>query len=220
MRLDYRVTAVLSTFKAEFETLGTQSSLADKEFSVINQRADELTKESIRLDLDHSGGKMFLRVIFLLILHDDPPLASGALKLLFRHFNQRQELVDAMKNVQLLISHSNVDQYKQIKADVEDLRRLTEESELWIPVPVAETQEEEKMRRKFLEDNLKRAGIQRKDSVLSFRDDSEFLKTPKNIKTVDFGRLEQESSKINLTYKKDLYKIQRDLIKTIILRNP
>ena len=222
VRLDYRVTAVLSTFKAEFETLGTQSSLADKEFSVINQRADELTKESIRLDLDHSGGKMFLRVIFLLILHDDPPLASGALKLLFRHFNQRQELVDAMKNVQLLISHSNVDQYKQIKADVEDLRRLTEESELWIPVPVAETQEEEKMRRKFLEDNLKRAGIQRKDSVLSFRDDSEFLKTPKNIKTVDFGRLEQESSKINLAYKKDLYKIQRAifLIKTIILRNP
>ena len=69
VRLDYRVTAVLSTFKAEFETLGTQSSLADKEFSVINQRADELTKESIRLDLDHSGGKMFLRVIFLLILH-------------------------------------------------------------------------------------------------------------------------------------------------------
>ena len=138
---------------------------------------------------------MFLRVIFLLILHDDPPLASGALKLLFRHFNQRQELVDAMKNVQLLISHSNVDQYKQIKADVEDLRRLTEESELWIPVPVAETQEEEKMRRKFLEENLKRAGIQRKDSVLSFRNDSDFVKTQtKSIKTVDFSRLEQESS--------------------------
>ena len=52
VRLDYRVTAVLSTFKAEFETLGPNASLADKEFSVINQRADELTKESIRLDLD------------------------------------------------------------------------------------------------------------------------------------------------------------------------
>ena len=91
---------------------------------------------------------MFLRVIFLLILHDDPPLVSGALKLLFRHFNQRKELVDAMKNVQLLISHSNVDQYKQIKSDVEDLRRLTEESELWIPVPAAESQEEEKLRKK------------------------------------------------------------------------
>ena len=78
---------------------------------------------------------------------------------------------------------------------MEDLRRLTEESELWIPVPVAETQEEEKMRRKFLEENLKRAGIQRKDSVLSFRNDSDFVKTQtKSIKTVDFSRLEQESS--------------------------
>ena len=96
VRLDYRVTAVLSTFKDEFEKHGSQ--LKDKGVDTINQRADELTKESIRLDLDHSGGKMFLRVIFLLILHDDPPLASGALKLLFRHFNQRQELVDAMKD--------------------------------------------------------------------------------------------------------------------------
>ena len=66
----------------------------------INLRADELTKENIRLDLDHCGGKMFLRVIFLLILQDNPMLVTGALKLLFRHFNQRQELVTALKNVQ------------------------------------------------------------------------------------------------------------------------
>ena len=43
---------------------------------------------------------MFLRVIFLLILQDNPMLVTGALKLLFRHFNQRQELVTALKNVQ------------------------------------------------------------------------------------------------------------------------
>ena len=192
VRLDYRVTAILSTFKDEFEKHGNR--LKEKGVDIINQRADELTKESIRLDLDHSGGKMFLRVIFLLILHDDPPLASGALKLLFRHFNQRKELVDAMKNVQLLISHSNVDQYKQIKADVEDLRRLTEESELWIPVPAAESAEEEKLRRQLLEDNLAKAGIHRRDSVLSFRDDSDILKSPKNmqtIQTVNFTRLEE-----------------------------
>ena len=76
---------------------------------------------------------MFLRVIFLLILHDHPPLVSGALKLLFRHFDQRQELVGALNNVQLLISASNVSQYEQIKEDVDELRTLTEESELWIP---------------------------------------------------------------------------------------
>ena len=84
VRLDYRVTAILSSFKDEFEkeswVKGEQEGV-----DIINRRADELTKESIRLDLDHSGGKMFLRVIFLLILHDDPPLVSGALKLLFSH---------------------------------------------------------------------------------------------------------------------------------------
>ena len=197
VRLDYRVTAILSTFKDEFEKHG--ENLRDKGVDIINRRADELTKESIRLDLDHSGGKMFLRVIFLLILHDDPPLASGALKLLFRHFNQRKELVDAMKNVQLLISRSNVDQYKQIKTDVENLRRLTEESELWIPVPVAESAEEEKLRRELLENNLKKAGIHRRDSVLSFRDDSDVMNHSRNgktIQTVNFSRLEDA---LNLT---------------------
>jgi hypothetical protein len=32
-------------------------------------------------------------------MHDYPPLVSGALKLLFRHFAQRQEVLQAFKQV-------------------------------------------------------------------------------------------------------------------------
>nr|AAT47836.1 inositol 1,4,5-triphosphate receptor [Oikopleura dioica] len=213
VRLDYRVTAILSSFKDEFEkeswVKGEQEGV-----DIINRRADELTKESIRLDLDHSGGKMFLRVIFLLILHDDPPLVSGALKLLFRHFNQRNELVKAMKNVQLLISHSNVDQYKQIKYDVEELSRLTQESELWIPVQVPESQEEEKEVKAELEKGMKRAGIKKQDSLFIFGSDAA---TPKSgvfekPNTVDFARLEKALDLPGNSVASENYKKLQDIL--------
>ena len=51
------------------------------------------------LDLDGTGGKTFLRVLLHLAMHDYPPLVSGALKILFRHFSQRQEVLQAFKQV-------------------------------------------------------------------------------------------------------------------------
>jgi len=51
------------------------------------------------LDLDGSSGKTFLRVLLHLGMHDYPPLVSGALQLLFRHFSQRQEVLNAFKQV-------------------------------------------------------------------------------------------------------------------------
>ena len=65
-------------------------------------------------------------------MHDYPPLVSGALKLLFRHFSQRQEVLDAFKQVQLLVSDNDVNSYKQIKDDLDGLRLLVEKSELWV----------------------------------------------------------------------------------------
>lgn len=53
----------------------------------------------IDLDLDNCGGKMFLRVLLNLSMHDYKPLVSGALQLLFRHFSQRQEVLQAFKQV-------------------------------------------------------------------------------------------------------------------------
>lgn len=77
-------------------------------------------------------GKTFLRVLLLLTMHDSPPLVSGALRLLFRHFSQRHEVLQAFKQVQLLVSDSDVESYKQIKTDLDALRLLVEKSELWV----------------------------------------------------------------------------------------
>lgn len=52
-----------------------------------------------RLDLDGQGGRTFLRVLLHLTMYDYPPLVSGALHLLFRHFSQRQEVLQAFKQV-------------------------------------------------------------------------------------------------------------------------
>lgn len=61
--------------------------------------------ETAELDLDGPGGKMFLRVLLNLVMHNYPALVSGALQLLFRHFSQRQEVLQAFKQVSFHIFH-------------------------------------------------------------------------------------------------------------------
>uniref|UniRef100_A0A182YFI7 Inositol 1,4,5-trisphosphate receptor n=1 Tax=Anopheles stephensi TaxID=30069 RepID=A0A182YFI7_ANOST len=84
------------------------------------------------LDLDGQGGRTFLRVLLHLIMHEYPALVSGALHLLFRHFSQRHEVLHAFRQVQLLVSDSDVESYKQIKSDLDVLRQSVEKSELWV----------------------------------------------------------------------------------------
>lgn len=56
-------------------------------------------KEKNAVQLDDEGGRTFLRVLIHLIMHDYPPLLSGALHLLFKHFSQRAEVLQAFKQV-------------------------------------------------------------------------------------------------------------------------
>lgn len=55
--------------------------------------------DGVKLDLDGEGGKKFLRVLLFLALQSSPPLVSGSLQLLFRHFSQRQEVLSAFRQV-------------------------------------------------------------------------------------------------------------------------
>lgn len=55
--------------------------------------------EKTPVQLDDEGGRTFLRVLIHLIMHDYPPLLSGALQLLFKHFSQRAEVLQAFKQV-------------------------------------------------------------------------------------------------------------------------
>ncbi|KAJ8301691.1 hypothetical protein KUTeg_020678 [Tegillarca granosa] len=134
VRLDYRITCLLSIFRREFDENNTiRDDVLDAE-SICTQAEDIFggSTETVELDLDGQGGKIFLRVLLNLVMHNYPTLVSGALQLLFRHFSQRQEVLLAFKQVQLLVTTSDVENYKQIKSDLDDLRNMVEKSELWV----------------------------------------------------------------------------------------
>uniref|UniRef100_A0A8C5JV77 Inositol 1,4,5-trisphosphate receptor n=1 Tax=Jaculus jaculus TaxID=51337 RepID=A0A8C5JV77_JACJA len=138
VRLDYRISYMLSIYKKEFGESGedttTLNGSPDTLLSsgVYPGQGLPFTKEKNPVQLDDEGGRTFLRVLIHLIMHDYAPLLSGALQLLFKHFSQRAEVLQAFKQVQLLVSNQDVENYKQIKADLDQLRLTVEKSELWV----------------------------------------------------------------------------------------
>ncbi|XP_060723269.1 inositol 1,4,5-trisphosphate receptor type 1 isoform X2 [Tachysurus vachellii] len=146
VRLDYRISCLLSIFKREFDESTSQteppinpesqtSVQGALDFEHIEEQAEGIfggSEENTPLDLDDHGGRTFLRVLLHLTMHDYPPLVSRALHLLFRHFSQRQEVLQAFKQVQLLVTSQDVENYKQIKSDLDQLRSIVEKSELWV----------------------------------------------------------------------------------------
>uniref|UniRef100_A0A8C4VMW8 Inositol 1,4,5-trisphosphate receptor n=1 Tax=Gopherus evgoodei TaxID=1825980 RepID=A0A8C4VMW8_9SAUR len=140
VRLDYRISYMLSIYKKEFgedsenvdsSTISPPDTPGDLHHRFLSYLGF-FRKEKNPVQLDDEGGRTFLRVLIHLIMHDYPPLLSGALQLLFKHFSQRAEVLQAFKQVQLLVSNQDVDNYKQIKADLDQLRLTVEKSELWV----------------------------------------------------------------------------------------
>uniref|UniRef100_A0A671LFL9 Inositol 1,4,5-trisphosphate receptor n=1 Tax=Sinocyclocheilus anshuiensis TaxID=1608454 RepID=A0A671LFL9_9TELE len=131
VRLDYRITYLLSIYKKEFgdQTLDTSASPNIEE---IAEKAENMFSGRNSVDLDDEGGQTFLRVLIHLIMQDYPPLISGSLQLIFKHFSQRAEVLQAFKQVQLLVSEEDVENYKKIKASLDQLRLTVEKSELWV----------------------------------------------------------------------------------------
>ncbi|KXJ16906.1 Inositol 1,4,5-trisphosphate receptor type 1 [Exaiptasia diaphana] len=141
VRLDYRISSLLTIFKKDFDESNANIGEVDGDTGIdlenISAQAEaifggSLGSSDIDLDLDGQGGRTFLRVLLYLCMHGYPPLVTGALQLLMRHFSQRQEVLQAFKQVQLLVSTSDVENYKQIKTDLDELRLLVEKSELWV----------------------------------------------------------------------------------------
>uniref|UniRef100_A0A8C3RL92 Inositol 1,4,5-trisphosphate receptor n=1 Tax=Chelydra serpentina TaxID=8475 RepID=A0A8C3RL92_CHESE len=115
VRLDYRISYLLSVFKKEFiEVYPMQDSSADgtapafdstnaaMNLDKIGEQAEAMFgvgKSSSMLEVDDEGGRMFLRVLIHLTMHNYPPLVSGSLQLLFKHFSQRQEVLHTFKQV-------------------------------------------------------------------------------------------------------------------------
>uniref|UniRef100_A0A803VL64 Inositol 1,4,5-trisphosphate receptor n=1 Tax=Ficedula albicollis TaxID=59894 RepID=A0A803VL64_FICAL len=136
VRLDYRISYMLSIYKREFgentENVDCSTSSPPDTPGTASGKPCYFLSEKNAVQLDDEGGRTFLRVLIHLIMHDYPPLLSGALHLLFKHFSQRAEVLQAFKQVQLLVSNQDVDNYKQIKADLDQLRLTVEKSELWV----------------------------------------------------------------------------------------
>ena len=99
------------------------------------------------MDLDDYQGKQLLRVLLQISMAKDAALSSQALKLLIRHFTQRQEMVKGftqvlsivfllydlcMLQVQLLVSKKEKDNYQRIRSNLEKLKGLVDEAELWV----------------------------------------------------------------------------------------
>jgi inositol 1,4,5-triphosphate receptor type 2 len=104
VRLDYRLTYLLSVFKKYYESKDKKSasSAASLGIKEVIEEANRLFVGEIGvdlLDLDGEGGKKFLKVLIKLTMQEYPLLANGALKLMFRHFSQIQETLAALKQV-------------------------------------------------------------------------------------------------------------------------
>ncbi|XP_055011214.1 LOW QUALITY PROTEIN: inositol 1,4,5-trisphosphate receptor type 2 [Boleophthalmus pectinirostris] len=139
VRLDYRITYLLSIYKKEFgdKNLSTESFFipSDPDIDEIATRAECMfagSTEVCAVELDDEGGRTFLRVLIHLIMQDYPPLVSGSLQLIFKHFSQRAEVLQAFKQVSVCVSEQDVENYKQIKTDLDQLRLTVEKSELWV----------------------------------------------------------------------------------------
>ncbi|XP_078500366.1 inositol 1,4,5-trisphosphate-gated calcium channel ITPR3 [Lissotriton helveticus] len=148
VRLDYRISFLLSVFRKEFlEVFPMQDSAADgtapaydstsasMNLDRLGEQAEAMFgvgKSNSMLEVDDEGGRMFLRVLIRLTMNDYPSLVSGSLQLLFKHFSQRQEVLHTFKQVQLLISSQDVENYKVIKTELDCLRTMVEKSELWV----------------------------------------------------------------------------------------
>ena len=89
VRLDFRITSLLSILKervddSEREGPGGRAGIRGIDLESIGEQAEKIfgneAEHGAVLDLDGTGGKIFLRVLLHLVMHDYPPLVSGALK--------------------------------------------------------------------------------------------------------------------------------------------
>ena len=96
VRLDYRITSLLSILKERVDDTERELSPVSRtgirgiDLESIGEQAEKIfgneAEEGAVLDLDGTGGKIFLRVLLHLVMHDYPPLVSGALKYELSYF--------------------------------------------------------------------------------------------------------------------------------------
>jgi inositol 1,4,5-triphosphate receptor type 1 len=138
VRLDLRITNLLVIYRKEFISLEEQfmhcPTPADIDVAEILSQFEDVFSGDGMLDmaLDSEQGCQLLRVLILLAMSSHASLSAEALKLLIRHFSQRKEIVNGFKQVQLLVSAQDIQNFALIRKSLERLKLLVEEAELWV----------------------------------------------------------------------------------------
>ncbi|CAG9580322.1 unnamed protein product [Danaus chrysippus] len=155
VRLDYRISCPLSIFKKAFETSSPDAlgrldveAIGLQAEGIFRCRHDTHTHTYIPTPTRRDTNTKIIRRFRPGCLRRSYGVESSAAAVfpgcfgqsrfrnpnptLFRHFSQRQEVLEAFKQVQLLVSDADVESYKQIKADLDILRQSVEKSELWV----------------------------------------------------------------------------------------
>lgn len=139
VRLDLRITNLLVTYKSEYIhlenellTLPTASDIDLDQILTIFEGSFCGESSDTDMDMDGDRGRQLLRVLIQMAMMNHAPLSAQSLKLLIRHFSQREEMVNGFKQVQLLVSPKDIENYNKIRKNLEKLKQLVEEAELWV----------------------------------------------------------------------------------------
>ncbi|RHY49401.1 hypothetical protein DYB34_004874 [Aphanomyces astaci] len=130
LRLDYQLSLVLSYVK-ERNRLGSMVA------SDLSPLAQALAQRTFHLTCEYSlqtlaNHRRLDTILLQTLMYEHPLLVSKALELLYRQFNQHEQLIKALDHVFLLVNDNTVHVYAKLQADVNQLRHLAETTEVWM----------------------------------------------------------------------------------------
>lgn len=127
-----KTTRNLHSALAQAKAQASSSLLAggEEEVALLDGEAVEKINDVLNvLEIDQSGD--LIPILRDLVMYNLPMLATTSGNLLVRHFSQRVEILNALQQVQILITQKNVTTYKNVQQKLETLRN-------WRNMPVEE----------------------------------------------------------------------------------